>query len=266
MLFTVASVLRRLRGPDGREGDRAPDHGWCGRHARPGDGRAAGGGVSVIMTNTETLDTVLFSMERMVSSASAAFFTFLTVAVNIPLGALIPVELRPRRAGHAAARATGGLRGQPGDDDHRVDRRSRPGADDPHRPASSWSAGSRSPKVGYSNSTCASRGRCCSRSSSPRRRPIGLAATFRLKAAWLRHPTPLRHLPVRREFRRDPCSSQRFSRPAHRSALRAAGPGVLLLSALLAGCQRRVEAPAPEIRPVRAVKLPSRATPAPRWP
>ena len=41
-------------------------------------------------------------------------------------------------------------------------------------------------------------------------------------------------------------------------ALRAAGPGVLLLSALLAGCQRKAEAPAPEIRPVRAVKLESR--------
>ena len=49
------------------------------------------------MTNTETLDTVLYSMEKMVSGASAAFFTFLTVVVNIPLGALIPSS-----SGHGA--------------------------------------------------------------------------------------------------------------------------------------------------------------------
>jgi uncharacterized ion transporter superfamily protein YfcC len=55
------------------------------------------GGVSAIMTNTQTLDTVLFSMEKMVSGASAAVFTFLTVLVNIPLGVLIPSS-----SGHGA--------------------------------------------------------------------------------------------------------------------------------------------------------------------
>ncbi len=55
------------------------------------------GGVSVIMNNTQTLDTVLFSMERLVSGASAAFFSFLTVLVNIPMGALIPSS-----SGHGA--------------------------------------------------------------------------------------------------------------------------------------------------------------------
>ncbi len=55
------------------------------------------GGVSVIMTNTETLDTVLHSMEQMVSGASAAAFTLLTVLVNIPMGALIPSS-----SGHGA--------------------------------------------------------------------------------------------------------------------------------------------------------------------
>ena len=55
------------------------------------------GGVAAIMTNTQTMDTVLFSMERMVSGASAAVFTFLTVLVNIPLGALIPSS-----SGHGA--------------------------------------------------------------------------------------------------------------------------------------------------------------------
>ena len=55
------------------------------------------GGVSAIMTNTQTLDTILFSMERVVSDASAAFFAFLTVAVNIPLAVLIPSS-----SGHGA--------------------------------------------------------------------------------------------------------------------------------------------------------------------
>ncbi len=55
------------------------------------------GGVSVIMNNTQTLDTVLNSMEQMVSGSSAAMFTFLTITVNIPLGALIPSS-----SGHGA--------------------------------------------------------------------------------------------------------------------------------------------------------------------
>ena len=55
------------------------------------------GGVSVIMNNTQTLDTVLHSMEKLVSGASAAFFTFLTILVNIPLAVLIPSS-----SGHGA--------------------------------------------------------------------------------------------------------------------------------------------------------------------
>jgi uncharacterized ion transporter superfamily protein YfcC len=55
------------------------------------------GGVSVIMNNTQTLDTILHSMEKLVSGASAGFFVFLTVLVNIPLAALIPSS-----SGHGA--------------------------------------------------------------------------------------------------------------------------------------------------------------------
>ncbi|HMO45816.1 MAG TPA: hypothetical protein PKB14_07265 [Rubrivivax sp.] len=55
------------------------------------------GGVSAIMTNTQTLDTILNSMEQIVSGSSAAVFTFLTIVVNIPLGALIPSS-----SGHGA--------------------------------------------------------------------------------------------------------------------------------------------------------------------
>jgi uncharacterized ion transporter superfamily protein YfcC len=55
------------------------------------------GGVSVIMNNTQTLDTILYSMERLVSGASAGFFVLLTVLVNIPLAFLIPSS-----SGHGA--------------------------------------------------------------------------------------------------------------------------------------------------------------------
>jgi uncharacterized ion transporter superfamily protein YfcC len=55
------------------------------------------GGVSVIMNNTQTLDTILNSMEKLVSGASAGFFVFLTVLVNIPLAFLIPSS-----SGHGA--------------------------------------------------------------------------------------------------------------------------------------------------------------------
>ncbi len=54
-------------------------------------------GVSVIMTNTETLDTVLHAMERAVEGASAAGFAVLVTLVNIPLAFLIP----PSSSGHA---------------------------------------------------------------------------------------------------------------------------------------------------------------------
>lgn len=55
------------------------------------------GGVSVIMNNTQTLDTILNSMEKLVSGTSAAFFTSLTIVVNIPLAFLIPSS-----SGHGA--------------------------------------------------------------------------------------------------------------------------------------------------------------------
>jgi uncharacterized ion transporter superfamily protein YfcC len=55
------------------------------------------GGVSVIMNNTQTLDTILNSMEQLVSGASAGVFAFITVLVNMPLAFLIPSS-----SGHAA--------------------------------------------------------------------------------------------------------------------------------------------------------------------
>jgi uncharacterized ion transporter superfamily protein YfcC len=53
-------------------------------------------GVSVIMTNTQTLDTILNSMEQLTSGASAGVFAVVTLVVNIPLAFLIPSS-----SGHA---------------------------------------------------------------------------------------------------------------------------------------------------------------------
>jgi len=50
----------------------------------------------VIMTNTETLDTILNAMEQLVSGASAGVFAILVMLVNIPLAFLIPSS-----SGHA---------------------------------------------------------------------------------------------------------------------------------------------------------------------
>jgi uncharacterized ion transporter superfamily protein YfcC len=55
------------------------------------------GGVSAIMNNTQTMGTILHSMEQLVSGASAQVFSLLTVAFNVPLGMLIPSS-----SGHGA--------------------------------------------------------------------------------------------------------------------------------------------------------------------
>lgn len=53
-------------------------------------------GVSVIMTNTDTLDTVLHAMETLVDGASTGVFAVLVTLVNIPLAFLVPSS-----SGHA---------------------------------------------------------------------------------------------------------------------------------------------------------------------
>jgi len=55
------------------------------------------GGVSAIMNNTQTMGTILHSMEQLVSGTSAGVFTLLTVALNVPLAMLIPSS-----SGHGA--------------------------------------------------------------------------------------------------------------------------------------------------------------------
>lgn len=55
------------------------------------------GGVSAIMTNTQTLDTVLNTIEKLIAGASAGAFAIAVMLVNIPLAFLIPSS-----SGHAA--------------------------------------------------------------------------------------------------------------------------------------------------------------------
>jgi uncharacterized ion transporter superfamily protein YfcC len=54
------------------------------------------GGVSVIMTNTQTLDTILNSMEQLVRGTSATGFVLITVGVNALLAIVVPSS-----SGHA---------------------------------------------------------------------------------------------------------------------------------------------------------------------
>ena len=55
------------------------------------------GGVSAILNNTQTLDTILHSMENLIRGASAGVFALITIVVNVPLAFLIPSS-----SGHAA--------------------------------------------------------------------------------------------------------------------------------------------------------------------
>ncbi len=53
-------------------------------------------GVSVIMINTQTLDTILRSVEQMVRGTSAAVFAVVNIVVNLPLSFVVPSS-----SGHA---------------------------------------------------------------------------------------------------------------------------------------------------------------------
>jgi uncharacterized ion transporter superfamily protein YfcC len=55
------------------------------------------GGVSVIMNNTQTLATILYSMENLIADAASGVFAIATIIINIPLAFLIPSS-----SGHAA--------------------------------------------------------------------------------------------------------------------------------------------------------------------
>ena len=97
MLFILASVLVGIVARMGeRETVRLIGAG-CADMIGPALVVLLAGGVSVIMTNTQTLDTILHSMETLVQGASAGVFALVAIVVNIPLALLIPST-----SGHAA--------------------------------------------------------------------------------------------------------------------------------------------------------------------
>jgi len=97
MLFILASVLVGIVARKGeRETVRLIGAG-CADMIGPALVVLLAGGVSVIMTNTQTLDTILHSMETLVQGASAGVFALVAIVVNIPLAVLIPST-----SGHAA--------------------------------------------------------------------------------------------------------------------------------------------------------------------
>jgi uncharacterized ion transporter superfamily protein YfcC len=97
MLFLIASVLVGLVARmDEREVVRLIAAG-ASDMMKPAMVMLLAGGVSVIMTNTQTLDTILHAMEQLIAGASAGAFAIGTILVNIPLAFLIPSS-----SGHAA--------------------------------------------------------------------------------------------------------------------------------------------------------------------
>lgn len=97
MLFILASILVGMVARLGeRETVRLIGAG-CADMIGPALVVLLAGGVSVIMTNTQTLDTILNSMETLVQGVSAGGFAVVSLLVNIPLALLIPST-----TGHAA--------------------------------------------------------------------------------------------------------------------------------------------------------------------
>jgi len=97
MLFIVASILVGLVAKMGEKETVRLIAAGAADMLGPALVILLAGGVSVLMTNTQTLDTILNSMEQLVSGASAGVFALVTVVINVPLAFLIPSS-----SGHAA--------------------------------------------------------------------------------------------------------------------------------------------------------------------
>lgn len=96
MLFLLASVLVGLVARMGEAEMVRLIAAGAADMMKPAMVMLLAGGVSVIMTNTQTLGTILHAMEQLITGASAAAFAVGTLLVNIPLAFLIPSS-----SGHA---------------------------------------------------------------------------------------------------------------------------------------------------------------------
>ena len=97
MLFLIASVLVGLVAKMNEKEIVRLIAAGCADMMGPAMVMLLAGGVSVIMTNTKTLDSILNAMEQLVTGASAGTFAVAAMLVNIPLAFLIPSS-----SGHAA--------------------------------------------------------------------------------------------------------------------------------------------------------------------
>ena len=97
MLFVLASVLVGLIARMGeKETVRLIGHGVADM-INPAMVILLAQGVAVIMKNTQTLDTILSSMEQLVAGAGAGLFAVINIVINVPLAVLIPSS-----SGHGA--------------------------------------------------------------------------------------------------------------------------------------------------------------------
>jgi uncharacterized ion transporter superfamily protein YfcC len=96
MLFVIASVLVGLVARLGEKETVRLIAAGAADMMNPALVVLLAGGVSAIMTNTQTLDTILSSMEQLVSGTSAGGFALITVGVNALLAVVIPSS-----SGHA---------------------------------------------------------------------------------------------------------------------------------------------------------------------
>ena len=97
MLFIVASVIVGLIARMGEKEIVRLIAAGCSDMMGPALVVLLAGGVSAIMNNTQTLDTVLYWMEQLVGGASAGVFSIAVIIINMPLAVLIPSS-----SGHAA--------------------------------------------------------------------------------------------------------------------------------------------------------------------
>ncbi|MEA3640653.1 MAG: YfcC family protein [Lamprobacter sp.] len=97
MLFLIASVLVGLVARMGEQEIVRLIKAGAADMMGPAMVILLAGGVSVIMTNTQTLGTILHAMEQLITGASAGTFAVATLVVNVPLAFLIPSS-----SGHAA--------------------------------------------------------------------------------------------------------------------------------------------------------------------